>query len=308
MSRSAYDPLVELIDHVRRLRVLVALDDTGSFSAAARRLGMTQSAASQHIGALERNLDLTLVDRQTRPVQLSEVGLRLAHHGRLLQRLLELAEQEVLELAGRRDLRLRLAAFPSALTTFVPAALKQFRRQRPDVVLSLVDGHMPELVGMLDAGEVDLAITYGRVDDPIRADHDVLRDDVYRVVLPRGHRLARRDAVRLRDLADDPWVGSRSEGGWFRIVSDACRAEGFTPKVALTTDDYLTVQAMVASTLGVAVIPGLAVRPSRQVAALPIAGRPVVRRMWVVRRPGLARAPATRELVSALAAAARAWT
>lgn len=295
------------MSQVRRIRVLVALDDTGSFSAAARRLGMTQSAVSQQITALERDLDLTLVDREIRPAQLTEVGLRLAHHGRLLQRLLDLAEQEVLEIAGRRDLRLRLGAFPSALTTFVPAALKQFRRRRPHVILSLVDGHMPELVRLLDAGEVDLAITYGPVDDPARAGREVLRDDAYRVVLPRGHRLARRDAVRLRDLADDPWVGSRSDGGWFRIVSDACRAEGFTPRVALTTDDYLTVQAMVASTLGVAAVPGLAVRTSRQVVALPIAGRSVVRRMWVVRRPGLARAPATRELVSALASSARAW-
>lgn len=277
---------MDLIDQVRRLRVLAALDEAGSFSAAARVRGMTQSAVSQHLAALERDLDLALIDRRLRPLQLTEIGLRLARHGRTVQSQLALAEQEVLELAGRRKARLRLGAFPSALTTFVPAALRRFRTNHPEVELSLVDGHMPQLLRLIEADEVDLALIYGHEDVPgpdsagVVRDH--LRDDDYRVVLPRDHRLAGKRSLRLVDLADETWVGSRS-GGWFRIVAAACRAEGFTPSVALTSDDYLAVQAFVAATLGVAVIPGLAVRPSRQLTSLPIAGRPVIRRIWAAR-------------------------
>lgn len=83
---------------VRRLRVLAVLDDTGTFSSAARKLGMTQSAVSQHVAALERDLDVVLVDRRSRPVQLTQVGLRLADHARAISSQLTLAEQEVLQL------------------------------------------------------------------------------------------------------------------------------------------------------------------------------------------------------------------
>lgn len=287
---------------VRRLQVLAALDDTGTFSAAARALGMTQSAVSQHVAALERDLDAVLVDRRSRPVQLTPVGLRLAQHGRAVSNQLTIAEQEVGELLGRQRARLRVGAFPSALTTFVPTALRRFRRMRPDIEMSLVDAHMPQLLGLLDSGVIDLAVVYGAGDSagPAAGPLDHLCDDAYQVVLPRGHVLARRSAIHLRELAGEQWIGSRSSATWFRIVIDACRAEGFVPKVALTTDDYLGVQAMVASTLGVAVVPGLAVRPSRQLVALPIAGRTVVRRIWAARPSQLPPSSVVDDLVTSL--------
>ena len=299
------------MDQVRRLRVLAAVAREGTFSAAGRSLGMAQSAVSQHVAALERDLEMTLVDRQSRPVQLTEAGRRLAEHGRVIASQLELAEQEVLELAGRRQPRLRLGAFPSALTTFVPGALRRFRRTRPEVALSLVDGHMPQLLRLLEEGEVDLALLYGHEDvpdamsDQVRLDH--LRDDTFRIVLPCGHRLADRPSLRLSELADEPWVGSRSGANWFRIVVEACRADGFTPKVALATDDYLGLQAMVASTLGVGAIPGLAVRRSPQVVSLPIEGRSVIRRIWAGRTSAHAPSPIADEIVVLLRDAATRW-
>lgn len=289
---------------VRRLQVLAALDDTGTFSSAAHELGITQSAVSQHVAALERELNTVLVDRGSRPVQLTQVGLRLAAHGRAVSSQLSVAEQEVLELLGRQQARLRVGAFPSALTTFVPTALRRFRRTRPEVELSLVDGHMPQLIGLLDSGAIDLAVVYGPEGStgpaPGHLELHHLCDDTYKVILPRGHRLADRSAIHLADLADDQWIGSRSAATWFRIVVDACRAEGFTPSVALTTDDYLGVQAMVASTLGVAVLPALAVRPSRQLVALPISGHKVVRRIWAARTSLLPETPVVEDLVASL--------
>lgn len=292
------------MNQVRRLQVLAALDDTGAFSSAAAVLGMTQSAVSQHVGALERDLDAVLVDRRARPVQLTRVGMRLAQHGRAIASQLAAAEQDVLQMLGRQQARLRVGAFPSALTTFVPTALRRFRRTRPEVELSLVDGHMPQLLGLLDSGALDLAVVYGSRDSAdLRASQRELHelcDDTYQVILPRGHRLTRRAAVRIADLADEQWIGSRSNATWFRIVVDACRAAGFTPRVALTTDDYLGVQAMVASTLGVSVMPGLALRPSRAVVALPISGTPVVRRVWAARTVQGPAAPFVDELVDSL--------
>ena len=292
------------MSQVRRLQVLAALGDLGTFSAAAHELGITQSAVSQHVAALERELDAVLVDRGSRPAQLTQVGLRLAELGRAVSSQLSVAEQEVLQLLGRQQARLRVGSFPSALTTFVPTALRRFRRTRPEVELSLVDGHMPHLLDLLDSGAIDLAVVYG-AEGSAEPAHDHLQlhhlcDDTYEVILPLGHRLANRPAIRLSELAHEPWIGSRSNATWFRIAVDACRVEGFTPSVALTTDDYLGVQAMVASTLGVAVVPGLAVRRSRQMVALPISGPKVVRRIWAARTSLLPETPVVEDLVTAL--------
>ncbi|WP_051247550.1 LysR family transcriptional regulator [Nocardioides halotolerans] len=259
---------MELIHHLRGVRVLCALDASGSFTAAARELGLTQSAVSQHVSALERHLQLTLVDRASRPTALTEAGHTLARHGRLLLSRLADAEHELAEVTGRRAGRLRLGSFPTALATFVPPALARFRDQRPGVRLSLVDDHLQALLPRLYDGELDVALVY---DDPalaqhpdVRLDQVVLFDDPFRVVLPERHRLAGgKTPLDLTALRGETWIGGLPGSTWFSIVRAACRGAGFEPDVGFASDDYRGVQAFVAAGLGVAVVPGLAVAAAR---------------------------------------------
>ena len=254
---------MQLIRHVRGIRVLCEVAERGSFSAAAGGLGLTQSAVSQHVAALERELGLQLVQRGTRPTELTEAGHVLARHGRVINVRLDSAEQELAEIAGRRAGRLRFGSFPTALTTFVPAALARLRGEWPGHALTVVDDHMQRLLPRLTDGELDLAVVYDHEvlpeAGPGRLRRVALFDDTYRAVLPPGHRLARRDAVEIADLAEEAWVGGHAGSAWFRIVRHACRAAGFEPRTSLGSDDYRAVQAFVAAGLGVAVIPGLAV-------------------------------------------------
>ncbi|MEU4420883.1 LysR family transcriptional regulator [Actinoplanes sp. NPDC024001] len=249
---------------MRAIRVLCELAARGSFSAAAEALGLTQSAVSQHIAGLERQTGLPLVERGTRPLALTDAGHALVRHGRAISARLDSAEQDLAEIAGRRGRRLRFGSFPTALTTFVPAALARLRSRQPGTALTVVDDHLQGLLPRLNDGELDLAVIY---------DHEVLAgsarfgggrvhlfDDTFQAVLPRGHRVAAgRRTVELTDLAEEAWVGGRPGSAWFSIVRHACRAVGFDPRVSLTSDDYRAVQAFVAAGLGVAVIPGLAV-------------------------------------------------
>src|SRR3954453_12867720 len=141
---------------VRRLRVLSEVAAHGSFSAAAEALLLTQSAVSQHVAALERELGLALVERGTRPVQLTEAGFAWPRRATGLFARLDGAEQELAEIAGRRDGRLRFGSFPTALVTLVPHAFARFRADHPQVRLTVVDDHLHRLVPRLHAGEVDL--------------------------------------------------------------------------------------------------------------------------------------------------------
>jgi len=118
---------------LRRLQVLIELDGHGSFSAAAEALHLTQSAVSQHVAALEREVGLPVVERSTRPIGLTEAGHALVKHARAVLARLDDAEQELAQIAGRWRGRLRFGSFPSALTTFVPTAVTRFKERQPEV-------------------------------------------------------------------------------------------------------------------------------------------------------------------------------
>ena len=301
---------MKLIGHVRGIRALCEIGGRGSFSAAADALGLTQSAVSQHIAALEREAGLALVERGTRPTELTEAGRVLVRHGTAIAARLNDAEQELGELAGYRAGRLRFGSFPTALTTFVPTALARLRREHPAVVLTVVDDHLQGLLPRLIDGSLDLAVVFDHEILPASAPalrHVPLFDDTYRAVLPAGHRLARRRAaVGLSDLAEEVWVGGHTGSAWFSIVRHSCRAVGYEPRTSLASDDYRAVQAFVAAGLGVAVIPALAVATTVPgVAVRQLRGAAPVRRISVAHQADRLLSPAVRAMTDILRDIAR---
>ena len=297
---------------VRRLRVLSEVAARGSFSAAAHALTLTQSAVSQHVSALEREVGLALVERGTRPVELTEAGHALVRHATGILARLDGAEQELGEIAGRRRGRLRFGSFPTALATLVPPAFAQFRRRHPDVTLTMVDDHLQRLIPRLDAGELDLALIYDHEALPEIGVRDLERipllDDVFRAVLPAGHRLARRRRpLGLSDLSGEPWIGGAPTSAWYRIVGHACKLAGFTPQAGYSSDDPHAIQALIAAGLGVSVIPGLAVAhplPGVEVRTLGT-GAPV-RHIFAALPRDAYRGPAVPVMLESLRAAAQA--
>lgn len=295
---------------VRRLNVLAKLAEQGSFSAAAGALQMTQSAVSQHIAALEREVGAAVVRRGTRPVELTETGSALTRHAKGILTRLEAAEQEVAEIAGRRRGRLRFGCFPTVLATLMPAAFARFRHLHPDVALTVVDDHLHRLVPRLEAGELDLAVIY---------DHDSLPDvaagrfervpllaDRFQAVLPAAHPLARRPSIGLHELRAEPWIGGAPNSAWYRIVRHACQQVGFTPRTTVASDDYIAVQALVAAGLGVSVIPGLAVRhPLPGIAVRQLATTAPVRRICAAWPIDGYRGPTVTAMVESLRMAAQ---
>jgi DNA-binding transcriptional LysR family regulator len=292
----ADERLVELLPHLRGVRTLCAAADSGSFTAAARALGVTQSAVSQQIAALERHLGSALVVRGTQPLELTPEGQTLVRHGVAMLARLEAAEQELLELAGRRAGRLRLGSFPTALTTFVPRAVTRLRRTHPAVAVTIVDDHMQRLVVQLRDARIDLALVYDDEASPLALGPEArtvhLFDDPFRLLLPQGHPATHLAGLTLRQLARERWVAGSAESTWFRMTRNACRTAGFDPAVALASDDYMAVQAFVAAGLGIALVPGLAAThplPGVQVRRLD-SGAPA-RRIWAAHLYG-AYAPA----------------
>jgi len=251
---------------VARLRLLKEVAYRGSFSAAAEALSYTQSAVSQQIAALEAETGMPLLERHPRGVTLTAAGHTLVGHAEGILARLDAAEAALSSIAGLRGGRLRMASFPTAGATLMPMAIAEFRAAYPDVELTLAEGEPEEIIPRLRRGELDLALLF-EFDGQTPLGEDVsrtelLRDPMY-LALPRGHALAEKSRLRLADLAAESWVQTSHESPCARHVVRCCHAAGFEPSVSFESDDYHTVQGLVAAGVGVALIPQLALSAVR---------------------------------------------
>jgi DNA-binding transcriptional LysR family regulator len=257
---------------LRRLRAFHAVARSGSFSTAARELGYTQSVVSHHVAALEREFGLTLVNRGTRPVSVTDAGARLLRHSEAALGYITAAEDELRAVAGLESGTLRIGAFLSAANSFVPVALARFEAAHPEIEVQLQQVEEPEALRLVRSGDLDLAVVY-RVWEPARnggnpsnegLDEVSLADDPYRVALPPSHRLGRRRRLRLGELAAERFVAPRGEvvtRAYRTMLDHLCADAGFEPNITHVVNDITVGRALVAAGLGVAVLPELALPP-----------------------------------------------
>jgi DNA-binding transcriptional LysR family regulator len=273
---------------VTRLRVLVAVARHGSVTAAAQELNYAQPSVSHHIARLEAETGARLLQKAGRGIRLTDAGRLLAERAEEILGRLDAAENELAAHVGLREGRVRLAAFPSALGTIVPAAAATLEAESPGIDLMLTEAEPPEALRMLRAGYVDVALVFrhheeGADPEPPGTDDEggtrslLLLDEPVHLITPSGP--AGPDgppgpaAVKgLAGYADRRWIAG-CERCRVNLLGQ-CERAGFSPKIAFTTDDYLAVQALVAAGLGVATLPDLALRSARHpgITATPLEG------------------------------------
>jgi DNA-binding transcriptional LysR family regulator len=247
---------------VRRLRVLREVAAHGSFSAAAESLAFTQPAVSRQIATLEAEAGTRLVDRTARGVRLTPAGELLVEHADVILGRLAAAESQLEALTEVDAGRLRLGSFPTASATLTPLAIAAFAEEYPGVDLRLVEGRSPEMLPMIAAAELDLAVvpdTDPSPPDDVELEH--LMDDPFYIALPHEHPLAGALEVRMEDLREETWIEGRlcMEG-----LRRAANAAGFEPRVAFDSSEWLGKQGLVAAGVGVALIPSLGLGAVRE--------------------------------------------
>ncbi len=210
-----------------------------------------------------------------------------------------------------RQGRVRLAAFPSALGTLVPAAAARLETENPGVDLTLAEAEPPEALRMLRAGYVDVALVfrhYQQDADPQAPGSDeegargrLLLDEPVHLVTPAADAPAG-GSPSLADYAKHRWIAGCERCRAYLLRQ--CALAGFTPAIAFTTDDYVAVQALVAAGLGVTTLPGLCLRAARHpgVSATPLPG--ARRHVFAVTYGEPPDPPAVARLVDVLAATA----
>jgi DNA-binding transcriptional LysR family regulator len=294
----------------QRLRIFREVASRGSFSAAADSLSYTQSAVSQSVAALETEIGATLLERGRRGARPTDAGEALLAHADAILARLDAAEAEVAAIAGLRGGQLAMASFPTAGATIVPLAVATFRTAHPEVKLSLAEGEPEEIAPRLRAGEFDLALLFEfeGVSEGLGSGLrriDLLQDPMY-LALPNEHRLADVPRIGLQDLSEESWVQTSAESPCARHVVRSCHAAGFEPSVSFETDDYQTVQGLVAAGVGVALIPQLALSSVRDdIAIRALHPRAPVRTVTAATGRGEGVVPAAERMLEILAGVSR---
>jgi DNA-binding transcriptional LysR family regulator len=292
----------------RKLRVLRAVAEHGSFAAAAAELRYTPSAISQQVAALEREAGAVLVERGPRGTRLTQAGAVLDRHAALVLGQLAAARAELDDLHRLRGGHVRVAAFESAWTALVPAAMSRYRAEHPDVELQLAEEDPVDAVAAVRAGACDVAVVFepnalGEA-DLAGLERTVVAHDPLWAVLPAGHPLAGDDAVDLARLAADPWVAPTAFCA--AVVRGACARAGFEPDVVFSSADYGAVQGFVAAGAGVALVPFLALAHRERAVARPLRDPSPTRVLSAITAPEGPRPAGATAMVQTLRATAEA--
>jgi DNA-binding transcriptional LysR family regulator len=257
----------------RLLRQFVAVAEELNFHRAAERLHMAQPPLSQAIRKLEQTLTLSLFERSNRHVALTPAGAAFLVTARRVLAQLDDGIREAQRVAAGQAGRLSVT-FVGTAHDLLPAALRRFRADFPGIELVLREATTAEQLATIAAGEADIGLMrQPGIMVAQLASERLVREPIL-ALLPDDHPLARHEIVRLADLAGDDFIGTpRQLGiGFHDQVIGLCRLAGFSPRIVQEARQMQTIASLVASGIGVALIPAsLALSPRSGVAFRPIA-------------------------------------
>lgn len=245
---------------LRKLRVLRALEEFGTVRATAEALCMTPSAVSQQLSSLSQQVGVALLEAHGRRVRLTDAAHALLRHTDIVLAQLERAEAELEGFARGEAGHVRVGAFATAIPSLVVPALGALRRAHPGLTTRVHQAEAAEVYDLLSAGEIDVGLSLAAqapTGHDGRYDRRELLTDPLDAALPAHHRLADSRALRLRDLAEEPWIYGAS-GPWRDITVASCAQAGFVPGQAHVASDWRAILDMVAAGMGVALVPRLA--------------------------------------------------
>ena len=305
----------------RRIEMLLAVAEHGSFTRAAAALSFTPSAISQQMGLLERDAGAVLFERSPRGVRITEAGHALLLHAEAIRRHLLDARAEVAGITKARGGRLAFGSFPTATATIAAPAIATFHGRHDEVDLQLLDGESYESAARLRSRELDLALVFYLDNWPAAMDYEgnlvaredeiemlPLFDDPFLLLLPQSHRLAATDEeVELADLAEERIIGSPVGcAPWGTDLEHICAEAGVELmfQAAYRSADFQAQQALVASGLGISLLPRLAAGALRaDVVIRPLMNAPV-RHVALAWPAGAYRSPAVKSMIEVIEAIA----
>jgi DNA-binding transcriptional LysR family regulator len=237
----------------RVLRAMIALDDLRHFSLAAERCHVTQSALSQMVGKLERDVNLRLVDRDRRRVILTPDGERFVAMARRVMLDLEEVSADMRDRADVKKGRVVLTAQPSLAAHWLPPIIAAYQARYPGVQVGLFDLAPDRALEQVRQRQADFALT-ARGPGMAGVQYRLLFQDRFMVVVARGHALAKRKSVSLRDVAGHRFIRLVRSGSIAQHLEQALRGVDLIDS-GLEVEQVATLAGLVANELGISIVP-----------------------------------------------------
>jgi DNA-binding transcriptional LysR family regulator len=240
---------------IRQLRAFVAIAESGTFTAGALRVHVTQAAISMQIRQLETEIGAKVFVRAPRHVILTEAGEQLLRRARHILREHDAALDEIAELAGAERGRLRIgSASAMVLTEQLPSILKELRKQHPAADIAVTSGTSEVLVDQILAGEVDIAFVSLPVDMRGIKTERLSQDQLVAIASPR-HKLAKQRTISAYTLAGERLILGERGGNTRRLIDQFFAQAGVTLRVAMELSRQQAIKRMVEEDMGVGIVP-----------------------------------------------------
>ena len=281
---------------ITKLRALMTAADCGSLSAAAQRLGYTQSALTHMMNALESEAGVPLLRRGNRGVCLTQEGERLSSLMRALLQCDERLQQELALTRGLERGRISIGAYSSVSLHWLPQVLELFQGRYPGIEVELLEGSGAEMTQWLSEGRVD--VTFGSLPPDTTFYTIKILEDPMLAVLPKNHPMAGEKAFPVEKFRGETFLAYTTSAGPDDDLRRAMELAGVPQTVKFLSNFDQTIVAMVEHNLGVTILPALIMEGlNADVAKVPLFP-PISRSLGMAMRPNEESSPALRRFVS----------
>jgi DNA-binding transcriptional LysR family regulator len=275
---------------IQELEAFWWIAQTGSFNRAAERLFLTQPSVTARIQALEKDLGQTLFERKPRGVRLTDAGRVLLPHAERVLQDVRKARQALQELEMASGGTLSVGSALTTSTYTLPRILSRFKATYPGVEVSVRTGRSQQVQQLVMDDTVQLGLVHG----PLSTHPEIvtlpLYDEPILLCVPPGHALASRREVPAEELAQEPFITSDKNSGYWALVEQYWAAADLTPRITMELDSIEATKRMVIAGLGVAMLPKGTVETelaTRELIAVPMTGaHHLIRQTLLIHRRG----------------------
>lgn len=243
----------------RDLRLFLAIAQHSSITHAAQAQHLSLAAASARVKALEAHAGVPLLKREARGVRLTPAGEAFLHHARAVLRQTEQLRTDLQQYARGLRGHVRIHANTTGVTDILPAVLPAFLKAHPKVNVELQERHNPEIALSVLDGAADVGIVSTRMDTPgLRAIH--FSTDNLVLVVPRGHRFARRKSIAFAETLDEPQVSMHAGSTIREHLAKVTAHLGKPMQLRVELSNFDAICRMVSAGVGVGVVPEMSAR------------------------------------------------
>ncbi|MBD2462182.1 LysR family transcriptional regulator [Oscillatoria sp. FACHB-1407] len=241
-----------------QIQAFATVAEMRSFTIASEQLGMTQSAVSHAVAALEKELQVSLLERDRTGVFLTDIGQRVLLQAQEMLACVEHIHQETSAAVGLEAGKVRLGSFPSVSAQFLPKVLRQFRQRYPGIEVVLFEGTDDEVREWIHTRAVDVGVVVLPIDE---LETIPITKDEFLVVTSLQHPLAQHSQISIRQLAQEPFIMSKA--GCKPLITAMFRKAKITPKIQCEVIDLRTIFVMVQEGMGATIVPEMALPSDR---------------------------------------------